>query len=273
MFDAHFHLRPDGQPDQALERFMHAGGNAINLVCLPDYSIPASHYYENVYERTLKLGTLAMERGIKVMISLGPYPLDYFRWRELGFDPVEKMREGLELSAGMINKGKSTAIGEIGRPHFPVDSTVLEESNSMIELAYDLARDAGCAVVLHTEDLSVESLEWFYSLSRKHGLAPERVVKHHASAEKLLEFPRMSRSVLASRSNVRACLESGVWNYMFESDYVDDPEKKDKVIPPDSVPKRVQMIRETCADSDRIFESAFVKVPEKAFGGFLNESR
>lgn len=271
VFDAHFHLRHDGNPDQALDRFLHAGGTAINLVCLPNYSLPATGYYEAVFESTMRLANLAIERGIKIHISLGPYPLDYFHWRELGLDPVAKMREGFELAAEYIQSGKSSAIGEIGRPHFPVESRVLEDSNSLIELAFDLAKDLDSAVVLHTEDLSSGGLEWFHSTSLKHGIRQEKVVKHHASAERLLEFPEISRSVLASRSNVRACIDSGTWNYMFESDYVDDPERIDKVIPPDSVPKRVQMVREISSDCDRIFENAFVRLPDKVFGGFLND--
>ncbi len=273
VYDAHFHLRPDGRPGKALDRFMHAGGTALNLVCLPDYSLPSSKYYQSVFDRTLRIADLAMEFGIKVHVSLGPYPLDYFHWNELKINPVEKMSEGLELAADLIQKGKSSAIGEIGRPHFPAEPSVIEDSNKLIEKAFDLARDVDSAVVLHTEDLTREGLEWFHSTSQKHGIKPEKVVKHHADAGMLSEFPDLSRTVLASRSNVRKCITSGIWNYMFETDYVDDPSGSDKVIPPDSVPKRVQMIRETCPDHERIFENAFVKLPEKVFGGFLNDNR
>lgn len=240
-------------------------------MCLPDYTLPATGYYKAVFERTLHLANLAVEREIKIHISLGPYPLDYFHWKELGLDPVKKMREGFELAAEYIRLGKSSAIGEIGRPHFSVESGILEDSNSLIGLAFDLAKDLDSAVVLHTEDLSSEGLEWFHSTSLKHGIRREKVVKHHANPKRLSEFSGLSRSVLASRSNVRECIESGTWNYMFESDYVDDPDKIDKVIPPDSVPKRVQMIRETSSNCDRIFENAFVELPDKVFGGFLND--
>jgi TatD-related deoxyribonuclease len=46
---------------------------------------------------------------------------------------------------------------------------------------------------------------------------------------------------------------------------VDDPAKPDKVIPPDSVPKRAIMIREQYKNHEEIFASVFQELPEYVF--------
>ena len=273
MFDAHFHLRPDGDPELALKRFKSAGGTGLNLVCLPDYSLPADRYYEAVYDRTISMGKIAMNAGIEIAISLGPYPLDYFHWMDHGIDPVKKMTEALELAGRYITAGRATAIGEIGRPHFPVEQRVIDDSNQLIRTAFSIAKDTGCAVDMHTEDLDPDGIRWIETAALKHGLEPFKVIKHHANPANLSIAPSLSRSVLASRSNVRRCVESGQYNYMLETDFVDDPGKKDKVIPPDSVPRRVQMIRGNVPNSDEIFERIFLDLPEKIFGGYMHQRR
>ncbi|EQD50214.1 molybdenum cofactor biosynthesis protein A, partial [mine drainage metagenome] len=69
----------------------------------------------------------------------------------------------------------------------------------------------------------------------------------------------------ASRSNVRLAVQETTWNFMLESDYVDDPSKLDKVIPPDSVPKRSIMIREQYTNHEEIIASIFHDLPEYVF--------
>ena len=91
------------------------------------------------------------------------------------------------------------------------------------------------------------------------------IVKHHADPAMNSECPEMRRSVLATRPNTRLSISKGVWNFMLESDFVDDPSKPGKVIPEDSVPKRAIMIREQYENADLIMEKIFKEVPEKVF--------
>ena len=97
------------------------------------------------------------------------------------------------------------------------------------------------------------------------GANPRKIVKHHALPELNGICPEISRSILASRGNVRNAIRENIWNFMIESDYVDDPAKPDKVIPPDSVPKRAIMIREQYMNHEEIFASVFQELPEYVF--------
>jgi TatD-related deoxyribonuclease len=264
-FDAHFHLNPGEHGKEAVKRFKASGGSGINLVNLPDYSIGYSGYYERRYEITIKLANMTRESGLRVSVTLGPYPLDYFFWEKGGFDPKQMMLDGAELAAKYCKENLANAIGEIGRPHFHVDPEVTEHSNEVMLRCMQLSREVGCAVVLHTEDLDPAGVEGIYSMAIKAGANPRKVVKHHASPKLNRIRPEISRSILATRDNVRNAVNEKIWNFMLESDYVDDSSKPDKVIPPDSVPRRAVMIRDQYQNHEEIFSSIFHELPEYVF--------
>ncbi|EQD26434.1 TatD-related deoxyribonuclease, partial [mine drainage metagenome] len=152
-FDAHFHLNPGEQGKNAIKRFIASGGSGINLVNLPDYTTGYAGYYEKRYDITLKLASMVRENGLNVSVTLGPYPLDYFFWEKGGYNAREMMLEGVVLAGKYCQNKQAAAIGEIGRPHFPVDGKVTEESNEIIERSLQISKEIGCAVVLHTENL------------------------------------------------------------------------------------------------------------------------
>lgn len=264
-FDAHFHLNPGEQGKVAVRRYMASGGSGINLVNLPDYSDGYSGYYEKRYELTIKLAESARESGLRVSVTLGPYPLDYFFWEKGGFNAKQMMLDGVELAAKYCSEHRASAIGEIGRPHFPVEQNITEVSNEVIMRCMQLSKEIGCAVVLHTEDLDSTGIEGIYSMAVQAGADPRKIVKHHASPEVNHVRPELSRSILATRENVRKAINEKTWNFMLESDYVDDPAKPDKVIPPDSVPKRAIMIKEQYQNNEEIFASIFHDLPEFVF--------
>ncbi|MCL4451266.1 MAG: TatD family hydrolase [Candidatus Thermoplasmatota archaeon] len=264
-FDAHFHLNLGEQGKVAVKRYMASGGSGINLVNLPDYYSGYSGYYEKRYELTIKLAEMARESGLRVSVTLGPYPLDYFFWEKGGFDAKQMMLDGVELAAKYCREHRATAIGEIGRPHFPVEQKITEESNEIMMRCMQISKEIGCAVVLHTEDLDSSGMEGIHSMAVKAGADLRKIVKHHASPEVNHVHPEISRSILATRDNVRKAINEKTWNFMLESDYVDDPAKPDKVIPPDSVPKRAIMIKEQYQNNDEIFAAIFRDLPEYVF--------
>lgn len=260
------HLSPNGYFMEAVRRFEKAGGTAFNLVNLPNYSLPLGHYYESVYDTTMNIAErVRNESSVIPLVTLGPYPLDYFMFQKAGIDPVEKMTEGIELAGRIVKKGRANAIGEIGRPHFGVEQEVIDQCNSMIMKAMEIARDSDCAVVLHTEDLDQEALQQIADMARRSNLSIDRVVKHHEMPENLGLQSRVTASILASRSNIRTALEITP-DFMIETDYVDDPGKPDKVIPADSVPKRAIMIKSEYGNWEEIFHKMFVEIPSKVYG-------
>lgn len=266
IFDNHMHLNPDGRLLEAVDMFTSAGGDSFNLVNLPDVNAAPTHYYEELFERTLKIAKLIKsERDIDVPVTLGPYPLDYFRFREKAMDPVAELRNGVDLAAEYISKGMAHAIGEVGRPHFPVSKDVLEASNDIVLYCMEKASDLHCPVILHTDDLGTDGYALMEKLAAKAGLDLSLVVKHHALAEDMTIETGLQRSVLASKSNTRKLAESGK-PFLLETDYVDDKDLGWKVIPPDSVPKRATLLKSEFPQWKDIFENTFRKLPQQLFG-------
>ncbi len=266
IFDNHMHLNPTGRLLQAVDMFISSGGDSFNLVNLPDKDLPTDGYYDELYGRTLKIASiLKKERNLEVPVTLGPYPLDYFRFLEKGLDPVAEMKRGVDLASAFITKGLAHAIGEIGRPHFPVPESVMQQSNEITLYCMERASDLDCPVILHTDDLGREGYALMESLAKKAGLGLQKVVKHHALADDMAIPSGIQRSVLASKSNTRKISSSGK-PFLLETDYVDDIELGWKVIPPDSVPRRAIMIRSEFPEWRGIFEQTFRNLPVQLFG-------
>lgn len=266
IFDNHLHLNPGGRLLDAVDMFRKAGGDSFNLVNLPDNGLPLENYYELLYERTLKIAALLKsEKELEVPVTLGPYPLDYFRFKEKGLDPVEELRKGVDLAARYIEEGRAHAIGEVGRPHFQVPEEVMDHSNSIIKYSMERARELHCPVILHTDDLGPGGYALMEKLAVEAGIDLSMVVKHHALPVDLTIETGIQKSILASKSNTRKAASSGK-PFLLETDYVDDINLGWKVIPPDSVPKRAILLKSELPQWESIFEQTFRRLPVQLFG-------
>ncbi len=266
LFDNHMHLRQNGRFMEAVNMFIKAGGNSFNLVNLPEDFGPLSNRYEAIYEQTLKMaGIIRSETSLDVVVTLGPYPMDYFLFTDHGMNPLEYMRAGIDLAAKYILDGKANAIGEIGRPHFPVADSIIEASDEIISYAMLTCKDLNCPLILHTEDLDSQGYKRLEKMSLDTGIRLDRIVKHHASPLDLCLDTKIQKSILASRSNVRE-ISKCKGKFLLETDYVDDPASGWKVIPPDSVPKRAVMMREELDDWESLFDECFLKEPIALYG-------
>ncbi len=266
IFDNHVHLSPHGENVKAVLQFQARGGTAINLVSLPDPGVQPSVYYETIYGRTLEMANkVRAETNVKVLVSVGPYPLDYFLFQRAGLDPEDMMRKAIDMAAELFLDHRINAMGELGRPHFQVETEALARISGIMEYAIEVASDINCPVILHTEDLDQQGYIRLEEIAAKHGIAPHRVVKHHALGTDYSYQSAITRSTLATRDNVRLAIAS-MHDFMLETDYVDDPEKPGKVIPPDSVPRRATMIRQMYDEWENIFSRCFEEVPGKVYG-------
>ena len=265
ILDNHMHLREDGRFLSAVDMFLSAGGNSINLVNLPSSSIPPAEYYKTLYEKTLRMATrIREERSIPVLVTLGPYPLDYFMFSRAGMDPVNEMRRGIDLAAKYSQDGLCNAMGEVGRPHFPVPEYDLERSNAILSYAMETCADNHIPVILHTEDLSRDKYGELELMATRAGMKPGNVIKHHALPGDLQYSSALKKSILASRNNVRTAV--GIkGDFLLETDYVDDPESW-KVIPPDSVPRRISMIVQENNGWAEIIDRCCRLLPKEIYG-------
>ncbi len=274
ILDNHMHLNPAGRCLDAVREFARAGGTHIVLVSLPPWSlgieISAPDDYRKVFDKVLKIAWRAEEvEKVKVFVVLGVHPAEINRLSErLGLpSAVELMKGGLELACEYVREGKAIGL-KSGRPHYEVEPKIWDASNDIMRRSFELAKDAGCAVQLHTESATEEGLVEIAGIARDAGLPPEKVIKHFAPpmvkvCERIGIFP----SVLANEEAMQNALKEGT-RFMMETDYIDDPERPGAVLGPKTVPKRTrQLISEWGED---VFWKIHKENPEKVYDVEIN---
>ena len=275
IWDNHIHFRPEFKGVEGAKVFERAGGTALLLTHSPYEDIPINHGsdYDAAYRKTLAMAD-AIRAGttLQVFVALGPYPVECFHLKEvLGFEgAVAAMKQGIDLASRYVAQGKAVAIGEIGRPHFPVGPDIVAACNDVMSYAMATAKRLGCAVILHTEDPTPEIFAEFADIASKVGLDKNRVVKHHSTP---LTRPEDNHglvpSILAKEELVTEALKAGP-RFMLETDYIDDPQRPGAVLGPATVPKKTRAWLEKGVLTE---EQAWVihkEIPERTYRIQLN---
>jgi len=271
VFDNHFHLDPRGLYLDAAKMFKKAGGTHLMLTHLPydDLPLAGGDDYAKAYERTLDTARLVRaEVGLTVFVAVGPYPVDLLRLDEtLGLaSATEAMKKGMDIAARLVRDGVATAIGEIGRPHFPVASDLWRSSNEILRYGMAVAKDAGCAVVLHTEDPTPSIFEEFGTMADAVGLPRQRVVKHHSPPFVLAEETHgVLPSILAREDHLREALRKGD-RFLMETDYIDDPRRPGAVLGPATVPRKTAKLRSAGLMSEAAAAKIHEELPAMTYG-------
>ena len=242
ILDNHMHLRRDGRYFDAVKEFIKAGGTHFVLCQYPMVqTVIKTKSYIEVYKETLTMKEeIEKETNTTVFVTVGPYPVDYLRLKDVfGRETaIEIMKKGMDQAAGLCQEQKCIAIGEIGRPHFPVDQQDIIDSNEILFYGMQKAKEVDTAVVLHTESTTIEQCKELAEMGRKAGLKPEKIVKHFAPP---LIFPEENHglmpSVLASKKNITQAVQKDL-RFLMETDYIDDPRRPGAVLGPKTVPKR-----------------------------------
>jgi TatD-related deoxyribonuclease len=245
IFDNHIHFRPEFLGVEGAKLFEKAGGTALLLTHAPYEDIPINHGsdYDRAYRKTLAMAdAIRAATHLQVFVALGPYPVECLHLKEVqGLDAAAgAMRTGLDLAARYIAQGKALAIGEIGRPHFPVGPEIVQICNSVMVYAMQTAKRLGCAVVLHTEDPTPETFAELAELATRAGLDRNRVVKHHSTPiTRPKDTHGLIPSILAKEELVSEALRGGP-QFLLETDYIDDPRRPGAVLGPATVPKKTR---------------------------------
>ena len=242
--DNHMHLDPrKGVGLEAVEKFAREGGKNIFLVNKLTKDMGLSgvsvENFARLYEETIKLAKQAGELGVRVFPVLGVHPAEFhFMVEHRSLEEAKEIAEkALELAAQHVCDGRAFAIGEVGRPHYPVAEEIREACEALMLYAFELARDADCAVQLHTESIDEAGFAAIAELADRAGLRRERVVKHFSPPLiKKGEELGIMLSLIATRKNISAALEQGT-RFLMESDYIDDSTRPGAVVSPRSVPK------------------------------------
>ena len=270
LFDNHLHLRRDGRFLDAVHDFKKAGGTHFVLCQLPMTDLVVKNKsYKLCYQKTLEIAEeIQSNVDVGVFVTVGPYPVDYLKLLEkFGRDiAVEIMKKGMDEAARLCEENMCIGIGEIGRPHFSVSETVIEDSNKVLMYGMSKAKDVGVPVVLHTESTTPDSCKEFVEMGKKVGLPANKIVKHYSPALILKsENFGLMPSVLASRKNILAAIRKGT-RFMMETDYIDDPRRPGAVLGPKTVPKITKHLLEKELISEKQVEMIHKENPEKTYG-------
>jgi TatD-related deoxyribonuclease len=256
---------------EALRDFERAGGTHAIVCHLPYQEVPITtgkDFFDS-YEITLRMVQKCNdETGARVWGCVGPYPVLLLGLAErLGLAmAVEEMKAGMEAAQRLVLEGRAVAMGEIGRPHFPVGEEIWEASNEIMRYGMELAREASCPVVLHTESGSPEVMLDLARIADRAGLPRDRVVKHYSpplvrEEENHGLFP----SVLASRPSVLEALSKGD-RFVLETDFLDEPSRPGAVMNINTVPKRMKGLMASGALSEERAIRIHKDNPERIYG-------
>ena len=268
-YDNHLHLSPSGRNIEALKEFKAAGGTGLTLVTLPyqEVIISEGDDFLRSFNITLSLAEKAKEiTDLKINVSVGPYPVLLIPLAErFGLEKAEKiMIEGMEHAASLVADGKANSLGEIGRPHFPVDEKIIEASNRILLRGMELAHEVDCPVIIHceSEDYTDKSLS---DMAREAGLDPGKVVKHSSPPWVTPEETYgVMPSIPASRSLIREAISKSD-RFMLETDFIDDPQKPNAIMAVTSVPKRINGLHQSGELSEEQIHRICEDIPDSLY--------
>ncbi|OYT57500.1 metal-dependent hydrolase [Euryarchaeota archaeon ex4484_162] len=275
IFDNHLHLRRDGRFIEAVKDFKKAGGTHLVLCQYPMPELVIKYKsYKPCYHETLKMADeIKKKLDIDVFVTVAPYPVDYLKLSNVfGRDKtLEIMKKGIDLAARLCEDKKCIGIGEIGRPHFPVDRKIIEDCNELLLYSMQKAKDADAAVVIHAETATPEQCKEFVELGKKAGLKPHKIVKHFSPPLVLeKENHGLMPSILASKKNITEALKKGN-RFLMETDYIDDPKRPGAVLGPRTVPKVTKNLLENEVMTEKQAYMIHKENPEKTYDIILEK--
>jgi TatD-related deoxyribonuclease len=269
--DHHCHLSPSGEGVEAARRFRSAGGTHLFLAT-QNYEavVPRSvEAYERQFVTTEHLAQrVRAETGVVAYPVIAPYPIDLVdAVPALGVVAATDLHcAALDLAGRWVREQRAVALGEVGRPHFPVEGEVARAAEEVLDHAFSVAKDSDCPVVVHAAELTSPDLAELSERARRVGLPAERVIKHY-SRTRLLPADRHGTvpSYLARRELVRDVLgDPGPW--FLETDFLDDPRRPGAVLDLATVPRRALAIAEGGPSGGEALWVPFVDSIERVYG-------
>ena len=256
--DHHCHLSPHGEGVAAARRFHAAGGTHLFLATqnyLP--SVPRTlEEYRHQFETTEGLARQVREEaGVVAYPVVAPYPVDLVHVApEIGIPAaLEVHLRAIDLAGAWVREQRAVALGEVGRPHFPIPGEVGQAVEVAFRHALTTAREVDCPVVVHSADLDPAGFRELAERARDVGLPPERVVKHYARRRFAPdERSSVTPSYLARRELVRGVVhDPGPW--FLETDFLDDPRRPGAVLDLATIPRRARALSESPSDSETLW--------------------
>ncbi|HVM44995.1 MAG TPA: TatD family hydrolase [Candidatus Thermoplasmatota archaeon] len=271
VWDNHFHMDPAGRGVEAVKEFERAGGTHLMLVHKPYGLNRTLDDHARAFETTLAQAARAREATqVKVFVALAPHPAELTELLKAGV-PMEEAaavhRAALELAQRHVREGRAVAMAEVGRPHWrPVDEPVMAVANELMEHAFALARDAGCAVQIHAETATPESFADLAAHLDRARLPRERAVKHYSTpiVDTAVNHG-LWPSVLIGKGSAEEAAKGGA-RFLMETDYMDDPRYPGAVLGPKTVPRRTADMLAKGQLSEEQAWAVHAENPRRAYG-------
>lgn len=268
--DHHCHLSPSGEGVEAVRRFARAGGSHLFLATQnyrPEVPVALDDYLAQFDETEAMARRIRAETGVIAYPVLAPFPVDLVGQSErLGLrGAVDLQHAALQQAAHRVEEQRAVALGEVGRPHFPVAAELAEAANEVLMYALESARDVGCPVVLHSEDLGPPAYRGLAQLASEAAFPLGKLVKHYArTVYAKEELAGVVPSYLARREVVDASLaHPGPW--FWETDFLDDPRRPGAVLDLATIPRRAAAVAAAPGESDKL-RIPFVDSVERVYG-------
>ena len=248
--DQHIHLDRSGRFLSAAEEFSRAGGTGIMLVHKPAIrgKLPTDlGGYRSAYAETLSMAEEVRNSvGLEVGVVLGPHPVVWeHQIQSLGLERSTELHlEAVGLALEHIEAGQANCLGEVGRPHYPVDQDTWTSATDMLLDIMRMASSTKCSIQLHVESNGEATCRELAGLCDRAGLPRDRAIRHYAPSDVSPEFTHgMAATVSVGQGSIEgltstATSQSSPWG--METDFLDDRNRPGAVLGPKTVPKRTQ---------------------------------
>lgn len=206
------------------------------------------------------------ETEVEAHAVVGLHPAELSRLLEAGREierAEEMIRDGLEYAQSLVLEGRAVAIGEVGRPHYPVSDEELAATTADGLCHGACSRGIMPCSATHRE-LGPEEFREFAGMAERAGIKKHMVIKHFSGPLTAPEENHgLTPSLIASRDVVRDGIMKG-GRFLMETDYLDDSGRPGAVLGPKTVPRRtIEFINRgifTEEDAYRIHEETVERV-------------
>ena len=283
IIDQHIHLDRTNLFLDAVADFSSSGGTGIMLVHKPSFShsLPTDlEGYRGAYSDTISMAEeVRKEFGLRVGVVLGPHPVAWEKQiPELGIEESSELHlEAVSLALEYIDSGHAHCLGEVGRPHYPVDEEIWERANDLLLEILSMASTSGTSVQLHVEEKDERTYSELSKFCMSSGISSERAIRHFAPPNVSADFTHgLSATVNVGKGSIETIVETAreaasPWG--METDFLDDNRRPGAVLGPKTVPKRTQQLCSSLLSegwSENEVESLLTKVhsewPESLYG-------
>ena len=154
--------------------------------------------------------------------------------------------EAVDFCTNLVNEKEIVGLGELGRPHFPVNDKIWNLSNEVLQESLVRAKEVDASVGLHTETGTPDVMADLSNIASKASFPKSRLVKHYGGIGAIKNSHGLTVSLLASNENITYASENN-HSHMLETDYLDDPKRPGAVLGPKTVPRQA-ILEPTCSN-------------------------